>query len=304
MNKRTSNILIYLISSIAIAVIYFFAGKLGLSLAYLNESASPVWFSSGIAVVVMVLFGYRFLPSIFIGAFLVNFTTTPSIPVSIGIAIGNTLEAGIAGYLINRFAGGKEVFIKTKTAWKFFFIAIVAPIISALIGISSLIYGNYLDKNQAFSVGLTWWIGDVMGIIILFTLILALYHKVPVHIKKKRYLELTISFVILISLSLIIFTGWPIEINRTFHLAFLCFLPILWIAFRSCLRFTAIATFITSIIAIYGTIMKLSIFDVPAINGSLIILQIYIGAMTITSMMISICVIEYKNKINKQKRKH
>ncbi len=55
-----------------VTIVYFIAGKLGLSLAFLYASASPVWPPAGIALAVLLLLGYRIWPAIFVGAFLVN----------------------------------------------------------------------------------------------------------------------------------------------------------------------------------------------------------------------------------------
>ena len=51
---------------------YFVTGKLGLLLAFLHVSASPVWPPTGTALAALLLFGIRFWPAIFVGAFLVN----------------------------------------------------------------------------------------------------------------------------------------------------------------------------------------------------------------------------------------
>jgi integral membrane sensor domain MASE1 len=42
-----------------LTVIYVIAGKLGLMLASLHASASPVWPPAGIAIAAVLLFGYR-----------------------------------------------------------------------------------------------------------------------------------------------------------------------------------------------------------------------------------------------------
>lgn len=76
-----------------LTLVYFIAGMLGLTLAFLNASASAVWPPSGIALAALLLLGYRVWPAIFLGAFLVNFTTAGNFPTSLGIAAGNTLEA-------------------------------------------------------------------------------------------------------------------------------------------------------------------------------------------------------------------
>src|SRR3989442_14008465 len=87
-----------------LTVVYFIVGKLGLMLASLHASASPVWPSAGIALAAMLLFGYRVWPAIFVGAFLVNLTTAGNVATSFAIATGNTLEALAAAWLVNRFA--------------------------------------------------------------------------------------------------------------------------------------------------------------------------------------------------------
>src|SRR4029450_12885230 len=93
-----------------LAVIYFIAGKLGLMLASLPASASPVWPPAGIALAGLLLPGYRAWPGIFIGAFLVNVTTAGNVSMSFAIATGNTLEALVGAWLVNRFAGGPNCF--------------------------------------------------------------------------------------------------------------------------------------------------------------------------------------------------
>ena len=59
----------------ALTLVYFAAGKLGLSFATLHSSASAVLPPTGIALAAFLLFGNRAWPAIFVGAFLVNVTT-------------------------------------------------------------------------------------------------------------------------------------------------------------------------------------------------------------------------------------
>src|SRR5712675_475943 len=92
------------------AIIYVIAGKIGLNLASLHASASPVWPPAGIGLAAILLLGYRAWPAIFVGAFLVNLTTAGDIATSVAIATGNTVEAIAGAWLVNRFAGGKNVF--------------------------------------------------------------------------------------------------------------------------------------------------------------------------------------------------
>src|SRR5688572_17765633 len=96
--------------NILLALIYFGAGKIGLMLAFVNPSTTAIWPPTGIALASFIILGNRAWPGILLGAFLVNLTTSGSIPASIMIAMGNTLEGLVGAYLINRFANGRQVF--------------------------------------------------------------------------------------------------------------------------------------------------------------------------------------------------
>src|SRR5262252_1381863 len=85
---------------ILVAVVYFGSARLGLSLAYLNASVSPVWPPTGVAIAAVLGLGYRVLPAILVGAFFANLATGLSVATASGIAIGNTLEAAAAAYLL------------------------------------------------------------------------------------------------------------------------------------------------------------------------------------------------------------
>src|SRR5205809_7543083 len=91
-------------SVLAFAAVYFCAGKFGLSLASVNASASAIWPPSGLALAATLLWGYRLWPGIFLGAFLVNFTTPGNPATDFCIAVGNTIEALLAAWFVNLFA--------------------------------------------------------------------------------------------------------------------------------------------------------------------------------------------------------
>src|SRR5215475_5840501 len=128
-----------------LAVVYFIAGKLGLMLASLQASASPVWPPAGIALAALLLLGYRAWPAIFVGAFLVNVTTAGNVATSFAISTGNTLEALVGAWLVNRFAGGVNVFDRPQGVFKFALAAGISTIISPTFGVTSLGVAGFAD---------------------------------------------------------------------------------------------------------------------------------------------------------------
>src|SRR6478609_8592142 len=154
------------------AVIYLIAGKIGLQLASLHASASPVWPPAGIALAAILLLGYRAWPAIFVGAFLVNLTTPGDIATSVAIATGNTVEAIAGAFLVNRFAGGKNVFDRPQGVFKFALAAAISAVISPAFGVTSLALAGFADWTNYGVIWLTWWLGDTTGDLLVAPLII------------------------------------------------------------------------------------------------------------------------------------
>ena len=122
----------YPLALVALFGVYVVAGKLGLSLAFVDANASPVWAPTGIALAALLTLGYRLWPAIFAGAFCVNITTAGSVATSLGIAGGNTLEALLGAYLVDRYANGARTFDHSQNVFKFAgFAALLSPTVSA-----------------------------------------------------------------------------------------------------------------------------------------------------------------------------
>ena len=98
------------VALILVGLAYFTLAYLGLRLASINPSATPIWPPTGLAIAAILLWGNRIVPAIFVAAFLINQLTAGSVFTSLAIACGNTLEAVIAGYLVRRWAEGEAGF--------------------------------------------------------------------------------------------------------------------------------------------------------------------------------------------------
>src|SRR5262245_42879014 len=83
----------YALEQLALCLAYVVLAKLGLSLASINPSASPIWPATGLAIAALLLWGIRSWPAIFVAAFIANVTTVGTLASAIAIAGGNTLEA-------------------------------------------------------------------------------------------------------------------------------------------------------------------------------------------------------------------
>ncbi len=170
--------------------VYVLAGKVGLSLAFVHASASAVWPPTGIALAAFLILGYRPWPVIFAGAFVVNITTAGSVATSLGIATGNTLEALLGAYLVNRFANGVRTFDRAQDVFKFAGLAAtLSTSVSATAGVVSLSLGGYATWADFGRIWLTWWLGDAVGALIFVPLLLLWFRQSPSCSTPRRPIE-------------------------------------------------------------------------------------------------------------------
>ena len=277
----------------ALALIYFIAGKLALRLAFLHASASPVWPPAGIALAALLVLGFRVWPAIFVGAFLVNLTTLGNILTSLGIASGNTLEALCGAWLVNRFAGGARVFGRPQDVFKFALAALVSTTVSPTFGISSLAVGGFAQWSSYWPIWLTWWLGDASGVLVIAPLLLL--WGVPATQRtwnRKQVLEVSVLLLLLVVLAETVFGGWLPISARNYPISFICGPIVIWTAFRFTPRETATGIFILSAIAVWGTLHGFGPFILQSENQSLLMLQSWTAALTITAMAIAAAITE------------
>jgi len=277
----------------ALALIYFVAGKLSLQLAFLHKSASPVWPPAGIALAALLVLGFRVWPALFVGAFLVNLTTLGNIWTSLGIASGNTLEALCGAWLVNRFAGGARVFDRPQDVFKFALAALIGTTVSPTFGVSILAGGGFAQWSSYWPVWLTWWLGDASGVLVIAPLLLL--WSVPATQRKwnqKQVLEVSVLLLLLVVLAETVFGGWLPISARNYPISFICGPIVIWTAFRFTPRETATGIFILSAIAIWGTLNGFGPFILQSENQSLLMLQLWTAALTITAMAIAAAITE------------
>jgi signal transduction histidine kinase len=277
----------------ALTLVYFIAGKLALKLAFLNASASPVWPPAGIALAALLLLGYRMWPVVFVGAFLVNLTTAGNFLTSIGIASGNTLEAICGAWLVNRFAGGTQVFDRPQYVFKFALAAAISTAVSPFIGLTSLALAGFAPWANYGWIWLTWWLGDTSGDLIVAPLVLLWAIAPPrPNWTRGQVIEVGILLLLLVVLGEIVFGGWfPIS-AKNYPISFLCGPIVIWTAFRFTPRETATGIFVLSAIAIWGTLRGFGPFVLTTENQSLVMLQAWTGALTITAMALTAAIAE------------
>jgi len=196
-----------------LAVAYTVTAQLGLLLAFPGTNATAVWFPTGLALGVLLRWGYRLWPGVALGALLANLglLTDMGWPLPTAVAAsgctaaGNTLEALAGAYLIQRFAGTSNPFRQSHHVFVFATCgALAATTISATMGTTVFCLGEGRWSSWA-GIWLTWWLGDAVGSLVAAPLIVTWR---PFHwkaIRWKRAVETALLVAAIFGISWIVF---------------------------------------------------------------------------------------------------
>ncbi len=239
-----------------LAITYILGGKLGLKLAFINEYATAIWPPTGIALAALVLGGYRLWPGVLIGAFVVNLTTgdfsVSRMMVSVAIAGGNTLEALLGAYLVNRYAHGARAFDRAPDVFVFTVLAIITATVSATVGVTSLLLAGLAKWVNASDTWLTWWIGDAGGDLVFapaLILWVTEWRSRWTHGPANGSWSVDgLPFLLFLSVFTDVFSSGPAHLA----LAIVCIPPLMWVAFHLGQREAATAMLLLSCIAVWG----------------------------------------------------
>lgn len=160
-----------------IAVVYFGTGKFGLSLNAVSGFAALIWPPAGIALAGLLICGFRVWPGIFIGATAINYWAGASGFAAVGIGVGNTLEALLGYFFLKKVVGFNLNMKRIKDVAALVVVCLVASAVSATVGIFSLLLLNTQSVTMIYETWNAWWIGDVLGILII-TPLLVVWSKI------------------------------------------------------------------------------------------------------------------------------
>ncbi len=213
----------YLGKTLLLTILYILGGKLGLVFAAPLDHVSIIWPASGIAIGILLLFGWKIWPGILIGAFILELyifhTLSPSGEFQFaqwmtasGIALGATFQALFAFALVRRTFGIPMVCRQSKDlAVLFLLCAPLASFVSPSIGVITLYFNQFITADAFLENWFLWWAGDTFGTLIFLPLVLFTSAQNPLIWQGRRLEALPIIAVLAILISLFItFYGWKL----------------------------------------------------------------------------------------------
>ena len=231
-----------------IAVAYFGAARLGMSLSVSQGVITPVWAPSGIALAALLVLGVRQWPAVTLGAFAANATGGATLAVAAAVSVGNTLAA-VVGALLVAGVGFTPALDRVRSVIALVVGgALVSTAISATNGVTVLSLADAREDSYA-AAWLLWWFGDAMGILVVAPILLVLsdFPNRPPPTRAQLLEGAAVVGAILASSAIVFLAG-------AWRYPYLIFPFVLWAALRFRQVGAAVSAFIVGVIGTWGAV--------------------------------------------------
>jgi PAS domain S-box-containing protein len=228
--------------------------------------------------------GTRFWPGIALGAFFVNLTGGVAVLPAMGIAVGNTLEALVAAWLLTSFAGFRLPLERLRDVFALVG-AIASTTVSATIGVTMLTLSGGAAGIPLGTIWLAWFLGDAIGILLITALILTWAAGARLPLSARDTIEASVLIVVLIAFTAALF-------QTPYSYVYAIFPVTIWAALRFGPRGAATASFIVSALAIGYTVRGVGPFATSTVVNNLFELDTFIALLALTTLILAAAIAE------------
>jgi signal transduction histidine kinase len=274
---RHGRVALYLSAVALVAVTYYLAGRLGLAFGYLDGAVTAVWPPAGLGLAVLFLYGIRLWPGIVIGDLLLADFSTP-LGTVLGQTVGNTLALVVAALLLRHLAGGRGNLDRTLDVLALVVCAVVAALVSAAFGPTSLRLGGVISADELGRVFRTWTLSDASGVLVVAPAVLTWATLGFREIRRRDVLEGAIGLVVLAVLA---------EVAPQQDVPYIVFPVLLWAALRLGPRGAATAIVVVCSITVWNTAHEEGPFVRDSITDSLLATQLFVATAALTSLLLA-----------------
>lgn len=200
---------------------------------------------TGLSFIVVLLFGQRFIPLLFVAPLLADLLVR-QLPLSWGVEIFTTVTIGgiyAAGLMILLRPGMR--FNSALTSMRDLIVLVgVAAISSAFVAISYvgiLVASGWLSSEIFVKAALQYWIGDIIGIAVIAPVALIMLTRGR-SVTVSPEIAIQIAAILAALVFVFVYAG-----SHRFEFFYILFLPVIWMAVRGGLELVTIAILITQI---------------------------------------------------------
>jgi len=268
----------YLLQIAAVAAAYFAAARLGLLAAVAQPVVSSAWPPSGVALAALLLLGLRLWPGIALGAFLLNWTEGVSAGGAAGIAVGNTLEAIVAAWLLVRVTDFRPSLQRVRDVLALIVVAALAStMLSATLGVASLWASGAVAPDGLKRLWFVWWSGDALGDVLVAPLVLTWARAARPAPRRLEAAGVLAALLLLTALLL----------HNPLSYVYAVFPVVVWAALRFGPTGSATASALVAVLTIWYTLRGLGPFIASTPTENLALLQTFLGLTSGTGLALA-----------------
>lgn len=282
---------------VIIFLVYLITALIGLQFDAVGGFATLVWPPAGFAIGMLFLLGYEYCLAVFLAALIVNFFTGAPLHDGLLIALGNTLSACSGVYILKNVFNFTPGFYRLKDSLAIIVTAILAPLISSSVGSLTLLSAGIIDRNLLDLTVLTWWLGDVLSILIVGSFILVWAGFGGISLKKINYnflSEAALLFSILFLICSLSFGGIFGVDSKRLPITQLLYPVLIWFCLRLNSQLSITAVFVVAVTSVWGTAHFIGPFVKDSLEESLLYLLVFVAAVTVTFIILASIMSERK----------
>ncbi len=261
---------------------YYASGLLGLAAPQIGQNVTLIWPPAGLAFAALLRLGPRLWPAVAVAALLVALSTGLPFWTAALVALGNGLAMALAAGLLRRL--GMHPALDRRQDLRLLGLgAIGVAALTATNGVLWLLLGGGLPAHAAPRAWAYWWLGDLMGVIVV---------GVPLLTVSRRRLANLLSpglrsAVLAVAAIATTWFGFRAEGSGVSPLLFLPYLLLGWLALRSGV-FTASATMLLlAAVAVGHTVAGLGPFAQAQPASGLAMLTGYLATLSAMPLLVT-----------------
>ena len=271
---------------LVLAGIYVALAKLGFLVAVAAEQVTLVWLPSGLSLAALVLFGRRLWPGVFLGALIANATTSAPLWTAGAIAVGNTLEAVLGAWLLQRVGFSPRIRRLRDAVALIGLAGFGSTAVSASVGASVLCVADVRSWDSFATLWRDWWVGDAVGELVLAPLLLT-WSGVRRGKPGRRDAAEMVALLAAIGAACVLSFGLSDAFSRAYPLHLFVFPVVIWSALRMGPRGTSTVVFVTMSVAVGATVMGYGYFTAGFAEDRLLTSHLLTVVVAATSLLLS-----------------
>jgi len=291
---------------LVVAAAYYALARLGLLLALRGTASSPVWPASGFAITAAALAGPAACWGVLLGSWLANIQAvfggslgTPlatAAAVAAVIAVGSAAQAWVGAAAFKRFLSARCPIDHSQDVVRFAGLTPLVCLISASAGTAAYVVADLTPRELFGASWLTWWVGDVSGVLLVYTLLMA---WLPGEVDEAfepvlatRWPE-AVASAILLAVSVHIGFGDAFMREPQYPLSFLPLPALVWVALRLGTRGAATGALLLAALVHARTIVGDGPFSIGwSTNESLMLSSGYVATAALTAFLLHALLLE------------